>query len=165
MAEESSAPVAEMESEDEAPRFAHKFRKKRKRRSFHEKYIKDTYYRPSGLKATTPPESDDDVTAALKRKAPSTRPMSTVERPANLNSKDPFEYLGDDEVELIISFLSASQTETLRRVSKLWKASSEFHNSGAALQRHFGHVGEKADSYPTRESANLTFRRRRKRTY
>ena len=164
MVRKSSAPVAEMESYEEAPRHAHKFGKKRKRFSFHEKYIKDTYYRPSGLKATTPPESDDDITAALKRKAPSTRPKSTVERPANLNSKDPFEYLGDDEVESIISLLPASDTETLRRVSRLWKASSEFHNSGAALRRHFGHFGEKADCYPTRESANLAFRRRRKKT-
>ena len=162
MARKSSTPVIEIQSDGEAPRPVHKVRRKRKRFSSHEKYIKDTYYRPSGFKTTTPPESDDDVTAALKSKTSSTRPKSTVERPANLNSKDPFEYLGDDEVGSIISFLPASDTETLRRVSKLWKASSEFHSSGAALQRHFGHLGEKADSYPTRESANLAFRRRRK---
>ena len=152
-----------MESE-EASRHAHEFGRKRKRLSFHEKHIKDTYYRPSGQKTATPPESDDDITAALKRKAPSTPPKSTIERPANLYSKDPFEYLGDDEIGLVISFLPAPDTETLRRVSRLWKASSELHNSGVALQRHFGHFGETADCYPTRESANLAFRRRRKKT-
>ncbi|MCJ1402895.1 hypothetical protein MMC11_006116 [Xylographa trunciseda] len=73
---------------------------------------------------------------------------------------DPFKYLGDDEIKLIIIFLPARDTETLRRVSKLWKACSEFHNGGEALVRHFGHVGVTPRTFDTPEEANLAFRRR-----
>ena len=82
-----------------------------------------------------------------------------VPRPRNENLRDPFHTLGDDEVHLIITLLPARDTETLRRVSKLWKASSEYHCGKSALVRRFPWAAAKANRCETREAANLQFRR------
>ena len=164
MPKKSDGSTTKAGLEDCEPKYIHFPRRKRKKVSLSKDYVGDGQYRPSGFKATTPDESEDDITAALRHKRPATRATSKIERPVDQNSKDPFDYLGDDEVGIIISFLSAFEMEKLRRVSKLWKASSEFHNAGEALQRHFGHIGERAADYPTTEAASLAFRRRGKMT-
>ena len=96
----------------------------------------------------------------IKRKAPATKAKPKWQQPGTQSIQDPFERLGIDVLGLIISYLPAPETETLRRVSKLWKFASETHNTGGALQRHFGHVGEKMREYRNRQTANLEFRRR-----
>lgn len=93
------------------------------------------------------------------KRAPKETPPRRVFRPLNENQRDPFHTLSDDEVHLIIALLPAGDTETLRRVSKLWKASSEYHCGKAALVRHFPWAAEKANRCETREAANLQFRR------
>ena len=93
------------------------------------------------------------------KKASKEKGPRIVPRPQEHNPRDPFHTLGDDEVSLIIALLPARDTETLRRVSKLWKRSSEYHCANAALLKHFPWAIAKADSYETREEANLQFRR------
>ena len=73
---------------------------------------------------------------------------------------DPFKTLVPAVVGMIISQLSSCDTESLRRVSKHWKACSEEHNTGMALVRHFGHVGETLPDPRNPEEVNLAFRRR-----
>lgn len=113
---------------------------------------------------------------ALKRKRTDTGPMSvprsglrprividgmrraaTRSEPQSL--RDPFHVLGDHEVELIISHLDAKDTETLRRVSTLWRASSEYHCGRNMLLQHFPGMESKALNCQTREEMNLLFRR------
>ncbi len=84
-----------------------------------------------------------------------------VPRSAKKNKRDPFHVLNDDEVHQIITLLPARDTETLRRVCKLWKASSEYHCGKLALLKHFPWVASKADRFISREEANLQFRRYR----
>ena len=113
---------------------------------------------------------------ALKRKRTDTEPMSVPRsglrprivkdgmRRAATRSKlqslrDPFHVLGDHEVELIISHLDAKDTETLRRVSTLWKASSEYHCGRNILLQHFPEMESKARNCESREEMNLLFRR------
>lgn len=90
------------------------------------------------------------------------KPKSTVRkvpRSAKANGRDPFHVLNDDEVGLIITLLSARDTETLRRVSKLWKTSSEYHCGKRALLEHFPWAASKVNKFASREEANLQFRR------
>ena len=130
--------------------------KKQRRQSI---LIGDSPYR--GKTGATPPESDSDEGKALKPKSLAPRRKRRIPRSAGLNPKDPFQCLGDDEVSMIITHLPAVATETLRRVSKLWKFKSEYHNGNEALRNHFDHVeGKKRSSYTNREDANLRFRRR-----
>lgn len=75
------------------------------------------------------------------------------------NLRDPFDVLDDDAVFLIIDQLSARDTEILRRVSKLWKASSEAHCGRNALLKHFPLAAAKLEGYGSREEENLHFRR------
>lgn len=77
----------------------------------------------------------------------------------NENLRDPFDVLDDDAVFLIIDQLSARDTETLRRVSKLWKASSEAHCGRNALLKHFPQAAAKLEGHGSREEENLRFRR------
>lgn len=90
----------------------------------------------------------------LKERAP-----RKVPRPLIHNLRDPLHTLHDDVVHLVIALLPRRDTETLRRVSKLWKASSEYHCGKSALVRHFPWAAAKADGCETREAANLQFRR------
>ena len=73
--------------------------------------------------------------------------------------KDPFHVLGDHEVRDIISYLEARDTETLRRVSTLWKASSEYHCERSVLLQHFPWMATEISESTTREEMNLLFRR------
>lgn len=75
------------------------------------------------------------------------------------NRRDPFDVLVDDAVHLVISHVSARDTETLRRVSKLWKASSEAHCGRNALQKHFPLAAAKTKGCGSRLEENLLFRR------
>ena len=116
--------------------------------------VEDTpYVPPASLRDAfwwnTPPEK-----RAPKEKAP-----RKVSRPRKQNLRDPFHTLSDDEVSLIIALLPVRDTETLRRVSKLWKASSEYHCGKSALLKHFPWAIAKAEKCETREAANLQFRR------
>lgn len=116
--------------------------------------VKDTPYHPSSSVSRYTADSVPKTEPVLKPK-PSVR---KVPRSAENNRRDPF-YVLNDEVRLIISLLPARDTETLRRVSKLWKASSEFHCGKSALLKHFPWAASKVDEFGSREEANLLFRR------
>ena len=73
--------------------------------------------------------------------------------------QDPFHVLGDHEVRHIINLLEARDTETLRRVSRLWKASAEYHCERSLLLQHFPWMAPKISQSTTREELNLLFRR------
>lgn len=96
----------------------------------------------------------------LKRKgtAQSVHIAATVHSPEQ-KLQDPFQRLSSVEVGLIIGFLPVESTHTLRLVSKLWKASSEYHNATLAIRRHFPSSALAKENYETREEANLQFRR------
>ena len=78
---------------------------------------------------------------------------------AKKNRRDPFHVLNDDEVYQIIAQLPVRETETLRRVSKLWKAASENHCGKHALLKHFPWAASKVEKSMSREDSNLQFRR------
>ena len=106
---------------------------------------------------TTKPQ-DVDITP---KPMPSTyEERSDLQHVSTQSKHDPLEYLGGDEVALIISFLTPIETEVIRRVSRPWKAASECHNTGEALRRHYGNFGETTDGLLDRGAANLRFRRR-----
>ena len=117
--------------------------------------------RPAHIATPTPSGSDNDEPRSLYHKPVISSSNRIVCRPKARNAKDPFEWLGDDEVAIIMSWLPAATTEILRRVSKLWKATSEYHNGNEALRRYYSHI-EKGTSrrYASRQEANLGFRRR-----
>ena len=94
-----------------------------------------------------------------RRSAPKEHVPQIVPRPQEHDLRDPFDALGDDEVFLIIALLPAKDTETLRRVSKLWKDKSESHCGTSALRTHFPWAISKADKCETKKAANLLFRR------
>ncbi len=71
--------------------------------------------------------------------------------------RDPFQVLPDNVVALVVHKLSATDTENLRRVSKTWKATSEFFNANQALRTHFPKVMTKGIGFPN--EPNLEFRR------
>ncbi len=70
---------------------------------------------------------------------------------------DPFRVLPDNVVGLIVQELPAVDTETIRRVSKTWKATSEFFNANLALRTHFPMATTKMLVAPN--EPNLEFRR------
>ena len=72
---------------------------------------------------------------------------------------DPFMKLGDAEVYLVLSYLNAKETEPLRRVSKFWKTTSEFHLTRKALLSRFPWAASRADQCENREESSLLFRR------
>ncbi len=120
-------------------------------------------------------EDDQDNTAKERQKssashstggAAASRPKTPrlvsdrVLRSTPPGRRDPFDKLGDTEVGLITSFLSARDTEILRRVSKQWKGYSEyFHSTEAAVLRHFPWAAARAKKCGSREEFNLLFRR------
>ena len=116
--------------------------------------VEDSAYVPSS-------SLKDDFGRKLQpeKRVPKEKAPRRVPRPQKRNLRDPFHTLGDDEVHLIIALLPEGDTETLRRVSKLWKASSEYHCGKGALMRHFPWATAKANRCETREAANLQFRR------
>lgn len=75
------------------------------------------------------------------------------------NPQDPFQRLSSVEVGLVVAFLPVESSHTLRLVSRLWKACSEYHNGVLAIRRHFPHSTLAEKTYETREQANLQFRR------
>ena len=77
-------------------------------------------------------------------------------------ARDPFQYLDDVVISCIIEHLSLKDTETIRRVSKYWKATSEFCCGRSLFQQHFSHPEPMVDRCTTREASNLLFRRTRK---
>ena len=148
-----------MSTRDQKPK-----RKKTKRSSIQDCIERDSPYRAPHNRHLTPEESDSDVAGSLRRNQKHRKPnlkKSAVQRPRNKNAKDPFDCLNDDVVGIIISLLPVQATETLRRVSKLWKATSEYHNDTQAIRRHFSHIGEGLKSFASREEVNLHFRRLR----
>ena len=94
-----------------------------------------------------------------ERRMPKEVAPTRIPRPKKRNSRDPFHALNDDAVHLIIELLPARDTEIMRRVSKLWKASSEYRCGKSALVRHFPWAAPKAERCETNEAANLLFRR------
>jgi hypothetical protein len=78
--------------------------------------------------------------------------------------RDPFEYLGDVEVGLIICLLDDADLETLRRVSRSWKRYSEFFNTYAAIKERFPWANEARYKAGGNGLANLQFRRHCKKT-
>lgn len=78
-----------------------------------------------------------------------------------MNQSDPLNVFDADIVRIIITKLDAADTETLRRVSKLWKAISEFYCGRTFLRQHFpeaaASLGE--NEIWSVEEENLRFRR------
>lgn len=107
---------------------------------------------------------EKDYRPAHGENCPSKKPKKTsviVPRPDTEieNLRDPFNVLDDDAVFLIIDQVSARDTETLRRVSKLWKASSEAHCGRNASKKHFPLAAAKLEGRGSRAEENLRFRR------
>ena len=86
---------------------------------------------------------------------------TSVLQPPKESLRDPFVVLDDDLVFLIINQLSAHDTEVLRKVSKLWKASSEAHCGRNALLQHCNSppVVLNTEIHLSREEENLRYRR------
>ncbi|MCJ1469510.1 hypothetical protein MMC07_008143 [Pseudocyphellaria aurata] len=130
------------------PRTSRTRKHKQKRSSLDYASLKDEKdYRPSYIQR-------------ISSKQPKTASV-IVPRPdrKKRNRRDPFDVLVDDAVHLVISYLAARDTETLRRVSKLWKASSEAHCGRNALQQHFPLAAAKTKGCGSRLEENLRFRR------
>ena len=85
--------------------------------------------------------------------------MPAVSDSQEESPRDPFRRLTSLEVGLIVDFLPAEVTQTLRSVSKLWKASSEYHSGLLAIRKHFPRSASATKTFQTREEANLEFRR------
>ena len=95
-------------------------------------------------------------------RGPSTRlPLRTSNVRHNTHGLDPFKYLGDDEIYIIISNLSARDTETLRRVSQLWKATSEYHCSQSILTQKLPWASTQNLMELSKNETNLHYRRHR----
>ena len=100
-----------------------------------------------------PHSPNQDVIDKGKQKATS--------EPRTINPQDPFDLFDAGIVRMIIAELDAPDTETLRRVSKLWKASSEFHCGRTMLRQHFPEAAANLseDEPGSCEEENLRFRR------
>ena len=84
-----------------------------------------------------------------------------VAAPQPFNPSDPFDFFGADIVRIIITELDATDTETLRRVSKSWKAISEFYCGRTFLRQHFPEAAASLseNEIGSVEEENLRFRR------
>lgn len=96
-----------------------------------------------------------------EHEAPTRRVWKQLPRPKNLNGRDPFQYIGDDVVYLIITNLAAKDTETIRRVSHFWKATSEFHCGKATVIQHLPWAASQDLLELPKEDINLQYRRQR----
>lgn len=65
----------------------------------------------------------------------SQRPTKKQLRPANPNGRDPFQHLNDDEIHQVVSYLDPKDTESMRRVSKFWKITSEYYCTKSVLKQ------------------------------
>ena len=126
-------------------------RKKQKQNTplSHTFLVEDTPYCPR----STSPRSTRKVTPNRKEIA------KRVPRIPEKSRRDPFHVLNDDEIYQIIGRLPIRETETLRRVSRLWKATSEYHCGNHALLKHFPWAASRGEESMSREEANLQFRR------
>ena len=79
--------------------------------------------------------------------------------PVNPNGRDPFQHLNDDEIQQIICYLSAKDTEIMRRVSKFWKATSEYHCGKSVLLQHLPWAASHDLNSWSNEEINLYYRR------
>lgn len=108
------------------------------------------------------PTDEKDYRPANSQTCPAKKLKKAVIVPRqNENRRDPFNVLDDDAVFLVIEQLSARETEILRRVSRLWKASSEAHCGRNALKKHFPLAAAKRQGCGSRVEENLHFRRHR----
>lgn len=82
-----------------------------------------------------------------------------ISEPVTTNPQDPFDVFDAGIVHIIITELDAPDTETLRRVSKLWKASSEAHCGRTLLRQHFPEASLCENELGSIEEENLRFRR------
>lgn len=87
--------------------------------------------------------------------------QKAISAPRTINPLDPFDVFDAGTVRIIITELDAPDTETLRRVCKRWKASSEFHCRRALLRQHFPEATASLseDEIWSVEEENLRFRR------
>ena len=112
--------------------------------------VRDTAYRPPSVRSQQTSETPVRLPRTIQNK---------VFRTAKKNRRDPFHTLDDDVVYQIISLLPAKDTETLRRVSKLWRSSSEYHCGKVALLKQFPWAKPEIDMSATQEDLNLLYRR------
>jgi len=96
-----------------------------------------------------------------EHEAPARLTLKQLPRPKNPNGRDPFQHLGDDVVHLIITNLAAKDTETIRRVSQFWKATSEYHCGKATVTQHLPWAASQDLLGLTKEDINLQYRRQR----
>lgn len=87
--------------------------------------------------------------------------QKAVSAPQTINPSDPFDFFHGDIAYRIISELDAADTELLRRVSKLWKATSEFCCRRTLLSQHFPEAAASLseNEMGSDEEENLRFRR------
>lgn len=76
-----------------------------------------------------------------------------------LGTSDPLAVLGDLEMDLVLSFLSVSETIIIRGVSTLWKARVDFRLTSSAIRRHYPTSEEAQTIYCTRDEEALAFRK------
>ena len=76
--------------------------------------------------------------------------------------KDPMKVLNADVIALIFSALAPADTESMRRVSRIWKAVSEYHCVAGLLREHFPSAHSIPDNNLSGEDANMAYRRRGK---
>lgn len=96
-----------------------------------------------------------------EHEAPARLALKQLPRPKNPNGRDPFQHLGDDVVHLIVTNLAAKDTETIRRVSHFWKATSEYHCGKATVIQHLPWAASQDLLGLTKEDINLQYRRQR----
>lgn len=108
-------------------------------------YDDTRYCPPYSLRGASPP-----ARLALQKQ---------LQRPKNPNGCDPFQHLGDDVVHLVISILTPKDTEIMRRVSKFWKATSEYHCGKATMIQHLPWAASQDFENLSKEDINLQYRR------
>lgn len=105
-----------------------------------------------------PPGLRDHMSGPVPRSAKKTSPRKLI-RPANRNGRDPFQHLNDDVIRPIICYLNPKDTETMRRVSKFWKATSEHYCGKSMLLRYFPWAATCDIDTLSSEEINLYYRR------
>ncbi|KAL8828352.1 MAG: hypothetical protein Q9191_002634 [Dirinaria sp. TL-2023a] len=132
---------------DQQPSEAGAKKKQRTNAALAQVFVHEDYgFRP-------PPGLRDHMSGPVSRSAKKTSPRKLI-RGASRNERDPFQYLNDDEIVQIIGHLSSRDTETMRRVSKFWKATSE-----RVLLRFFPEADACDLDTLSSEETNLYYRR------
>ena len=137
---------------DQQPSNASAKKKQRNNVALAEAFLREDYsFRP-------PPGLREHMSGPASRPTKKTLPKKLT-RPTKTNGRDPFQHLNDDEIHQIIRYLDAKDTETMRRVSKFWKATSEHHCSKSVLLQHLPWATSNDIDSLSNEELNIYYRR------